>query len=100
MLQTENDKLRTRIKTLNETVDQLTVRNSELLADQAVMALGNAAGDASSEEVVNLIKGYVKELEELRYTVYLRKQFLFLYSVHICNKMIWPGKKNYLLPLT
>ncbi|XP_053384729.1 kinesin-like protein KIF21A [Mercenaria mercenaria] len=66
MLQTENDKLRTRIKSLNETVDQLTVRNTELLASQAMAALGNAAGDVGSEEVVNLIKGYVKELEELR----------------------------------
>ena len=67
MLQAENDKLRSRIKSLNDTIEQLTVRNTELLAEQAVARLGNAAGDATSEEVVNLIKGYVKELEELRY---------------------------------
>ena len=66
MLQTENDKLRTRIKSLNETVDRLTTRNSEILADKAVLELGNAAGDPASDEVAKLIQGYVKELEELR----------------------------------
>lgn len=66
MLQSENDKLRTRIKSLNDTVEQLTVRNTQLLSDQALVGLGNAAGDATSEEVVNLVKGYVKELEEMR----------------------------------
>lgn len=66
MLQSENDKLRSRIKSLNDTVEQLTVRNTQLITDQAVATLGNAAGDATSEEVMNLIRGYVKELEELR----------------------------------
>ena len=66
MLQTENDKLRTRVKSLNETIERLTVRNSEILADKAVLELGNAAGDPNSDEVLKLIQGYVKELEELR----------------------------------
>ena len=69
MLQTENDKLRTRIKSLNETIERLTTRNSEILADKAVLELGNAAGDPSSQEVAKLIQGYVKELEELRWVL-------------------------------
>lgn len=69
MLQSENDKLRTRIKTLNETIEQLTAKNTELLAAEAVVGLGNAAGDANSEQVKGLIMGYVKELEELRYFI-------------------------------
>ena len=66
MLQSENEKLRTRIKSLNETVETLTVRNTELLADKALASLGNAAGDINSDEVTKLVQGYVKELEELR----------------------------------
>ena len=66
MLQTENEKLRTRIKSLNETIERLTARNSEVLADKAVIELGNAASDPNSEKVLKLIQGYVKELEELR----------------------------------
>lgn len=66
MLQTENEKLRTRIKSLNETIERLTTRNTEVLADKAVLELGNAASDPNSGKVLELIKGYVKELEELR----------------------------------
>ncbi|XP_052802857.1 kinesin-like protein KIF21A isoform X4 [Mya arenaria] len=66
MLQSQNDKLRTRIKSLNDTVEQLTVRNSELLADRALADLGNASGDPGSDEVVSLIRGYERQLEELR----------------------------------
>ena len=66
MLQTENDKLRTQIKSLNAKVEQLTVRNSELLASHAVATLGNAVSDAGSDEVVKLVQGYEKQLEELR----------------------------------
>ncbi|KAL4225702.1 Kinesin-like protein kif21b [Mactra antiquata] len=66
MLQSENDKLRTRIKSLNLTIEQLTAKNSELLATEALSSLGNAAGDVNSEQVKALILGYVKELEELR----------------------------------
>ena len=71
MLQSENDKLRSRIKTLNETIERLTARNTELLAEKAVLGLGNAAGDSSSEEVSKLVQGYVTELEDLRYGLLL-----------------------------
>ena len=44
MLQTENNNLRQRIKAMQETVERLTVRNTELLADRAVLNLGNMDG--------------------------------------------------------
>ena len=66
MLQTENEKLRARVKSLNETIERLTARNSELLSDRDIASLGNAANDSSSDEVTKLVQGYIKELEALR----------------------------------
>ena len=44
MLQTENNNLRQRIKAMQETVERLTVRNTELLAERAMLNLGNMDG--------------------------------------------------------
>nr|XP_034332234.1 kinesin-like protein KIF21B isoform X6 [Crassostrea gigas] len=66
MLQTENDKLRQRIKSMHETIEMLTKRNSDLLAEKAVLGVYNISEDARDSEVTKLIEGYVKELEELR----------------------------------
>ena len=44
MLQTENNNLRQRIKAMQETVERLTVRNTELLAERAILNLGNMDG--------------------------------------------------------
>ncbi|XP_055997071.1 kinesin-like protein KIF21A isoform X5 [Ostrea edulis] len=66
MLQTENDKLRQRIKAMHETVEMLTKRNSDLLAEKAVLGVYNISEDARDSEVTKLIEGYIKELEELR----------------------------------
>ncbi|XP_062570357.1 kinesin-like protein KIF21A isoform X3 [Saccostrea cucullata] len=66
MLQTENDKLRQRIKAMHETVEMLTKRNSDLLAEKAVLGVYNISEDARDSEVTKLIESYVKETEELR----------------------------------
>ncbi|XP_067654279.1 kinesin-like protein KIF21A isoform X2 [Haliotis asinina] len=66
MLLMENDKLRQRVKALNDTVETLKARNSQLLAEKAVLSVTGANGETSNEEVTNLITGYVKELEDLR----------------------------------
>ncbi|XP_046546035.1 kinesin-like protein KIF21A isoform X4 [Haliotis rubra] len=66
MLLMENDKLRQRVKALNDTVETMKARNSQLLAEKAVLAVTGANGETSNEEVTNLITGYVKELEDLR----------------------------------
>ncbi|XP_040068064.1 kinesin-like protein KIF21A isoform X3 [Ixodes scapularis] len=65
MLQTENGNFRTRVKALQETVERLTVKNTELLAEQAAAAwIGRDGSDAGDVKV--LIQGYLKEVEELR----------------------------------
>lgn len=45
MLQTENDKLRQRIKSMHETIEMLTKRNSDLLAEKAVLGVYNISGN-------------------------------------------------------
>ncbi len=45
MLQTENNNLRQRIKTMQSTVETLTVRNTDLLAERAALHLSNMDGE-------------------------------------------------------
>ncbi|XP_041367345.1 kinesin-like protein KIF21A isoform X2 [Gigantopelta aegis] len=66
MLQIENDKLRQRVKALNDTIESVKARNAQLVAEKALMTISSENGDVSNEEVTNLITGYVKELEDLR----------------------------------
>lgn len=65
MLQAENNNLRTRIKALQETIDRLTTRNTELLAEKA-NGLWIESDSNSKSEITQLIQGYLKEIEELR----------------------------------
>lgn len=62
MLQTENDKLRMRIKALNHTVDDQKKRITEYMAKESVAMLNGELKGGVEE----LIVGYVKEIEELR----------------------------------
>uniref|UniRef100_A0AAQ5YLZ3 Kinesin motor domain-containing protein n=1 Tax=Amphiprion ocellaris TaxID=80972 RepID=A0AAQ5YLZ3_AMPOC len=63
MLQTENSNLRVRVKAMQETIDAQRVRLTQLLSDQANQALSRAGG---TEEIGNMIQGYIKEIEDLR----------------------------------
>ncbi|XP_043352582.1 kinesin-like protein KIF21A isoform X13 [Dermochelys coriacea] len=64
MLQTENNNLRVRIKAMQETVDALRARITQLMSDQANQVLARA-GDGN-EEISNMIHNYIKEIEDLR----------------------------------
>ncbi|KAM3926339.1 kinesin-like protein KIF21A isoform 6-T6 [Leptodactylus fuscus] len=64
MLQTENNNLRMRIKAMQETVDALRTRITQLLSDQANQVLARA-GDGN-EEISNMIHNYIQEIEDLR----------------------------------
>lgn len=54
MLQTENDKLRQRIKSMHETIEMLTKRNSDLLAEKAVLGVYNISGNLFNVEKLNI----------------------------------------------
>ncbi|XP_068950325.1 kinesin-like protein KIF21A isoform X5 [Petaurus breviceps papuanus] len=64
MLQTENNNLRARIKAMQETVDALRTRITQLVSDQANQILARAG--EGNEEISNMIHSYIKEIEDLR----------------------------------
>ncbi|XP_041442385.1 kinesin-like protein KIF21A isoform X3 [Xenopus laevis] len=64
MLQTENNNLRMRIKAMQETIDALRSRTTQLISDQANQVISRA-GDGN-EEISNMIHNYIKEIEDLR----------------------------------
>ncbi|KAE8616161.1 hypothetical protein XENTR_v10008734 [Xenopus tropicalis] len=64
MLQTENNNLRVRIKAMQETIDALRSRITQLMSDQANQVLSRS-GDGN-EEISNMIHNYIKEIEDLR----------------------------------
>lgn len=63
MLQTENNNLRNRVKAMQETVDALSSKNTQLLTEKAMGGWINAGGES---DVTEMIQGYLKEIEELR----------------------------------
>ncbi|XP_037623410.1 kinesin-like protein KIF21A isoform X5 [Sebastes umbrosus] len=65
MLQTENSNLRVRVKAMQETIDAQRGRLTQVLSDQANQVLARA-GEGGTEEIGNMIQGYIKEIEELR----------------------------------
>uniref|UniRef100_A0A7M4F3V2 Kinesin family member 21A n=1 Tax=Crocodylus porosus TaxID=8502 RepID=A0A7M4F3V2_CROPO len=64
MLQTENNNLRIRIKAMQETMDALRARITQLMSDQASQVLARAG--EGNEEISNMIHNYIKEIEDLR----------------------------------
>ncbi|GAB0175790.1 kinesin-like protein KIF21A [Grus japonensis] len=63
MLQTENNNLRVRIKAMQETIDALRARITQLMSDQANQVLARAG--EGNEEISNMIHNYIKEIEDL-----------------------------------
>ncbi|XP_064602279.1 kinesin-like protein KIF21A isoform X2 [Liolophura sinensis] len=67
MLQTENNKLRSRIKALYETVETVKARNSQLLLQvEAYKLTGGTALEIGNEEVSKVLEEYIKQTEDLR----------------------------------
>lgn len=63
MLQGEVNNLRTRVKAMQETIDALTQKNTNLLSEKAMGAWIVSGAD---NDVAGLIQAYLKEIEELR----------------------------------
>ncbi|RLW02027.1 hypothetical protein DV515_00007494, partial [Chloebia gouldiae] len=63
MLQTENNNLRVRIKAMQETIDALRARITQLMSDQANQVLARTG--EGNEEISNMIHNYIKEIEDL-----------------------------------
>lgn len=90
MLQTELSNMRTRIKAMQETIDALTVKNTQLLAEKATGSWLNTDAGVESN-MTDVIQGYLKEIEELRAKL--------LESEHMCGQLrkntSSPVKKHY-----
>lgn len=78
MLQTELSNMRTRIKAMQETIDVLTIKNTQLLAEKATGAWLNTDAGVESN-MTDVIQGYLKEIEELRAKL--------LESEHMCGQL-------------
>ncbi|XP_024084016.1 kinesin-like protein KIF21A isoform X2 [Cimex lectularius] len=65
MLQNEVDHLRTRVKAMQDTIDSLKAKNVNLMANQQVSA-SNADGDNKNDDMSQMIKGYLSEIESLQ----------------------------------
>lgn len=63
MLQGEISNLRTRVKAMQETIDALTLKNTNLLAEKAI---GGWINGGTNSEVADMVQAYLKEIEELR----------------------------------
>ncbi|XP_041975160.1 kinesin-like protein KIF21B isoform X2 [Aricia agestis] len=68
ILSAEAEALRRRVRAMQGTIEQLSARNSELLAERALAnwAPRDSAPDASDCSLTTLVQGYVSEIEELR----------------------------------
>lgn len=65
LLQTEANNLRARLKAMQETIDALTKKNSQLLAEKANLIWAGVSGEGSSD-VADMVAHYLKEIEELQ----------------------------------
>lgn len=63
MLQGEVGNLRTRVKAMQETIDSLTLRNTNLLSEKAVESW-LSSGD--NNNITDVVQAYIKEIEDLR----------------------------------
>ncbi|KAG8200752.1 hypothetical protein JTE90_022353 [Oedothorax gibbosus] len=66
ILESENNNLRSRLKALQETLDHQTQRVTQLLAEKASGSWITSGDNAAQSDITELIKGYMKEIEELR----------------------------------
>ncbi|XP_063049460.1 kinesin-like protein KIF21B [Engraulis encrasicolus] len=64
LLSRENDTLRLRIKAMQETIDHLNTRVTQLLSNQVNLLLTKTG--EGNEEIGTLIQNYIREVEELR----------------------------------
>ncbi|KAG7238350.1 hypothetical protein INR49_031066 [Caranx melampygus] len=64
MLQRENDTLRLRVKAMQETIDHLNTRVTQMLANEVSNLLIKSS--EGNEEIGALIQNYIREVEELR----------------------------------
>lgn len=67
MLQTDVTNLRIRLKAMQETIDALNAKNTQLLTEKACGAwIAGSGGENVDKGMTDIVQGYLKEVEELR----------------------------------
>lgn len=63
MLLADNKRLQQRLKAMQETINALTERNTELLAQKA---MAGWAGDSTDSSMTEMVRNYIAEIEQLK----------------------------------
>lgn len=66
MLQTDVANLRIRLKAMQETIDALNAKNTQLLTEKAAGVWLGGSTENADKSMTDMIQGYLKEVEELR----------------------------------
>ncbi|XP_033100030.1 kinesin-like protein KIF21A isoform X2 [Anneissia japonica] len=67
MLQTEINKLRERVRAMQETIDAMSSRIALMMADQARFQLNNITNSEGEDDgITSMIQNYLQEIEDLR----------------------------------
>lgn len=96
MLQTDVTNLRIRLKAMQETIDALNAKNTQLLTEKAAAAWSTvtAAGENGVDQnMTEMIRGYLKEVEELRAKL-LESEYLCSQLRKQVNRRSIQGAKN------
>ena len=94
MLQTDVANLRIRLKAMQETIDALNAKNTQLLTEKAAGIWVSVNGDAGSDKsMTDMIQGYLKEVEELRAKL-LESEYLCSQLRKQANRQSLQGMRN------
>lgn len=66
MLQSENEKLRQRVKAMSQTVESLTERNTHLVTENAIYKQNFTGDTVNNEYITSMIQDHIKDAEILR----------------------------------
>lgn len=93
MLQTDVSNLRIRLKAMQETIDALNAKNTQLLTEKTAGAWISANGENVDKGMTDIIQGYLKEVEELRAKL-LESEYLCSQLRKQANRQSLHGARN------
>lgn len=93
MLQTDVANLRIRLKAMQETIDALNVKNTQLLTEKATGVWLAGSTENADKSMTEMIQGYLKEVEELRAKL-LESEYLCSQLRKQANRQSMHGGRN------
>lgn len=93
MLQTDVANLRIRLKAMQETIDALNMKNTQLLTEKASGTWHSRSGENADKSMTDMIQGYLKEVEELRAKL-LESEYLCSQLRKQVNRHSMQGMRN------